>query len=282
MNLNLAALRAANTARLPRFLNNLGGVAHSTDDGSDWSPIMWMIAMMGEVGETAEALDEGNDHDDHVRKLASEIADVQIYLDIFARRATDQPDYTKIGNASSLGECMEGSLFEAIMKLGRMCELHKKYVRGDIQLDDYRERRKLHTDALIYTLVSMTDKRADRTWAAKAGSGIDLAAATIDKFNRTSEKVKADVKLGENHVVVDGVASEASDELAVPMVSRGLFQRVTDGKAPIGVVLDVRWDGDTALSDHSQQLKMSNKGWWIDSKYRLYASPDEWRLPQGK
>lgn len=51
--LTFNTLRQANKARLPTFKNAKGERAHSTDDGSDWSPAQWLQALVGEVGEFA-------------------------------------------------------------------------------------------------------------------------------------------------------------------------------------------------------------------------------------
>lgn len=86
-------LRAANVARLPTFRNRLGQPAHSEADGSDWSDAEWLQAVTGELGELANEMkkrlrgDYADLPDAVIRhKLASEVADVQIYLDLLAFR----------------------------------------------------------------------------------------------------------------------------------------------------------------------------------------------------
>lgn len=89
--LSFADLRAANKARLPLFKNKLGGQAHSTDDGSDWSPADWMVAVVGELGEAANVMKKirrGDFEPSEVvkvfRNLYKEFADVITYIDLLA------------------------------------------------------------------------------------------------------------------------------------------------------------------------------------------------------
>jgi NTP pyrophosphatase (non-canonical NTP hydrolase) len=94
--LTFDALRRANTARLPQFKNAQGEIAHSKEDGSDWTPADWMTAVVGELGEAANIMkkikrgDFGNRGEDNAQywdalgKLAKEFADVIIYMDLLA------------------------------------------------------------------------------------------------------------------------------------------------------------------------------------------------------
>ena len=86
--LTFAALRSANTQRLPQFKNKHGGLAHSKPDGSDWSPAQWLQAVVGELGEYANLRKkhERGDVDavEFQREAADELADVATYLDILA------------------------------------------------------------------------------------------------------------------------------------------------------------------------------------------------------
>lgn len=82
------ALRAANVSRLPEFKNGRGGPAHARLDGSDWTPLEWCGACLGELGELANLLKKLRRGDvtlDEIRgAVADEIADVLIYLDLLA------------------------------------------------------------------------------------------------------------------------------------------------------------------------------------------------------
>jgi hypothetical protein len=88
-------LRAANIARLPLFRNCHGEVAHSMPDGSDWSPAEWLEAVTGELGEYAnfhKKFRRGDiTCDEFMIHASKELADVQTYLDILARRCLDLP-----------------------------------------------------------------------------------------------------------------------------------------------------------------------------------------------
>ena len=92
--LDLADLRKANLTRLPLFTNARGEPAHAQPDGSDWSLTDWYTAMAGEAGELGNLIkkirrgDFGNDPDPATMdRVASEMADVLIYLDILAFRS---------------------------------------------------------------------------------------------------------------------------------------------------------------------------------------------------
>jgi NTP pyrophosphatase (non-canonical NTP hydrolase) len=91
--LSFSALRQANTLRLPQFKNPHGELAHQKPDGSDWSPSQWLQALVGELGEFANVrkkFERGDLTFEQYRTLAEkELADVQTYLDLLARRALD-------------------------------------------------------------------------------------------------------------------------------------------------------------------------------------------------
>ena len=94
--LTFNTLRQANKARLPTFKNAKGERAHSTDDGSDWSPAQWLQALVGEVGEFAnlrKKYERGDiTSEQYAVEAAKELADIQIYLDILATRCLDTKD----------------------------------------------------------------------------------------------------------------------------------------------------------------------------------------------
>lgn len=88
--LTFATLRAANIARLPQFKNKHGEPAHSSVDGSDWSPAQWLQAVIGELGEYAnlrKKYERGDlSHQEFIIDAAKELADVVCYLDILAKQ----------------------------------------------------------------------------------------------------------------------------------------------------------------------------------------------------
>lgn len=86
--LTFETLRRANLMRLPMFKNAKGGIAHSIPNGSDWSPLEWVGAVVGELGELSNILKKvkrGDVSAEEVQQaVANELADVQTYLDILA------------------------------------------------------------------------------------------------------------------------------------------------------------------------------------------------------
>lgn len=88
MSLSFRTLRTANIARLSEFKNAKGELAHSSPDGSDWSPAQWLQALVGEVGEYAnlrKKYERGDfDKATFVEAASKELADIQIYLDLLA------------------------------------------------------------------------------------------------------------------------------------------------------------------------------------------------------
>lgn len=90
MSLRFSTLRLANLERLPQFRDRRGNLCHSEPDGSDWSPADWMVAVVGEVGELASNLKQVRRGDvslEEMRpKIAKEMADIVIYLDIMAKQ----------------------------------------------------------------------------------------------------------------------------------------------------------------------------------------------------
>jgi NTP pyrophosphatase (non-canonical NTP hydrolase) len=88
--LTFGRLRAANIQRLPLFKNTLGIAAHTTRDGSDWSPAQWLQALVGELGEYAnqrKKFERGDIAQTTFYAAASEeLADVAVYLDLLACR----------------------------------------------------------------------------------------------------------------------------------------------------------------------------------------------------
>lgn len=92
--LSFDTLRRANVARLPQFKNKHGQLAHSQPDGSDWSPAQWLQALVGELGELANIRKKFERGDltfaEYEIEATKELADVQCYLDILARRCLDE------------------------------------------------------------------------------------------------------------------------------------------------------------------------------------------------
>jgi len=89
--LTFNTLRGANLERLKEFKNAKGLPAHCKPDGSDWLLSQWSNATCGELGEAANIIKKIEREDftlEEVRgRLANELADVVIYLDLLAHRA---------------------------------------------------------------------------------------------------------------------------------------------------------------------------------------------------
>jgi hypothetical protein len=118
--LSFDTLRMANIARTGKFKNAKGGLAHRALDGSDWSPSQWLQAVTGELGEFAnirKKFERGDMGFGEYKVLAAkELADVQCYLDILARRCLDhalpgQPRYVDPSGVD-LGEATRDKLNE--------------------------------------------------------------------------------------------------------------------------------------------------------------------------
>src|SRR6267142_445296 len=86
--LTFRTLRDGNVKRLPLFKRKDGKPACMKVDGSDWSPASWLQAVIGELGEYANLRKKVERGDFTLAKakdkLASELADVVIYLDLLA------------------------------------------------------------------------------------------------------------------------------------------------------------------------------------------------------
>ncbi len=86
--LSFQTLREANLKRVGHFKNARGEPAHSSADGSDWTPAQWAQAVMGELGEYAnlrKKFERGDiDGVEFTTKAAEELADVVTYLDLLA------------------------------------------------------------------------------------------------------------------------------------------------------------------------------------------------------
>lgn len=199
--LSLQALRGANRARLPQFRNKLGELAHSERDGSDWSPAMWFLALVGELGELAElreAYEQGTlTEAAYSAAVAGELADVVTYLDLFAARCLDRTGRQKPNEAD-----FAQTLMSLVADLGTWANAAKKRVRGDIDsdaLNRYSEHLAgvvesvMHLDhAMSFGFVHGGALQAVLPGGAHA-TGVDLSVATANKFNDVSLRVGANV-----------------------------------------------------------------------------------------
>ena len=217
MNLDFGILREANIARLPLFRNKHDQFAHSKPDGSDWSPAQWLQALLGELGEwAAERMAYEAGHIDKAtfeERSGKELADVQIYLDILARRSLDTlttyPDPNKTEPKICQGYPFEDSPAQALMEmisvLGIYANARKKLDRGDISKREFLPLKREMAAKAKY-LAHQLDT-PDMTAHPHPGDvvevahpdGVDLGQATVDKFNEVSKRVKATVFIHYDH-----------------------------------------------------------------------------------
>jgi NTP pyrophosphatase (non-canonical NTP hydrolase) len=100
--LTISALQKASMKRIPHFRNAQGQLAHSKEDGSDWSLAEWLNSVLGELGEAANELKKfrRGDHpsQEHFQvRFGCELADVLCYLVITAAQADiDLETYVKL------------------------------------------------------------------------------------------------------------------------------------------------------------------------------------------
>lgn len=180
-------LRQANIARLPQFKNSQGGLAHSLSDGSDWSPADWLQAVIGELGEYAnirKKFQRGDiDFDEYRAAAAKELADVQCYLDIMARRCLDVDHPVR----QYVVQDFEGK------ELSRHCTSRIEAERERLNLQALLSGQDLLIKALPAKHVTETHS-----------TGVDLGQATLNKFNEVSRRVGSTVFLGEEGVRYEG------------------------------------------------------------------------------
>lgn len=128
--LTFTALREANVARLPQFRNALGELSHSKADGSGWTPAQWMQAVIGELGEYANFRKKYERGDMSLGEFAvharKEIADVQTYLDILARRCLDSREGVPHPVGVDLGEATRDKFNEVSIRVGSNVFLDKE------------------------------------------------------------------------------------------------------------------------------------------------------------
>ena len=136
--LSFDTLRQANAARLPLFKNRKGELAHRKPDGSDWSPAQWLQALCGELGDYAnirKKYERGDlSAEEFAVEAAKELADVQTYLDILARRCLDI-EGTAHPCGVDLGKATRDKFNEVSRRVGcavRITESDTWHVQGDV------------------------------------------------------------------------------------------------------------------------------------------------------
>lgn len=191
MTLTFAALRAANLAR------------QRACPDYDWSLTDWIIATGGEVGEVLNVVKKLTRADDGlpgnarlpselIADLADELADAVIYLDLALARAGDPA----LVDSPLLGDTLGWSRLSGFDTL------------RDTTLWDWREAAAVVrqvASSLLLPLGRLAEEGGDEENAIADlltgldclafAAGIDLGAAVVSKFNRSSEKLGYDVKL---------------------------------------------------------------------------------------
>lgn len=210
-NLSFNALRQANAMRLPQFKNKHGEFAHSKPDGSDWTPAQWFQALIGEVGELADARLDFERGDGDPSNIGKEAADVQAYLDIFARRGLDKVrgDFWHPHNQSPAR-----LLMVAMADIGAYANARKKLERGDLDQSEFTARaREFLTGAMLALgalAIRLGENAVNAPYVGGAHpTGIDLGQATEDKFNEVSRRVGSSVALRDGVVVNDSTVEAA-------------------------------------------------------------------------
>lgn len=194
LDLSLGTLRAANVARIPQFTNRHGQPAHSKPDGSDWTPAQWLQALVGEIGEFAEArlkYEVDGMAEEYGSAASKELADVQTYLDIVALRSLDT-----VPQLESAEQADAAQRFMVVMSnLGQYANLRKKLDRGDVDLEEFNHVAPLMLNAAIQAITMLMVNGPANAVVEPHAEGVHLGMATADKFNEVSERVKSTVRL---------------------------------------------------------------------------------------
>lgn len=196
--LTFSTLTEVNKARLPHFKNRAGEFAHSTMDGSCWTPSQWLEAVFGELGELFQVrldFEDGKIGVEELERCATqENADTVIYAEIESRRILDITDNT--------GEPEDASkvLVRIVATLGMYANKHKKCVRGDITEEEFEKER---TEAVGQTMVLLKQLLVAPIFPTQQvtgphPTGIDLGQAVTDTFNDVSRRVSSSVVIEDN------------------------------------------------------------------------------------
>jgi len=203
--LTLKTLQLASKQRIPLFRNRAGGPAHSSADGSDWSPADWLAATLGELGEFAR---ERHNYEtgqlaqaDYQARAPKELADVQIYMAALATRALDATSRRSPADRGSPAETLQ----EVVANLGEWANLNKKRQRGDLSEALMRPTGDELLSRAIELLQALREDPfmvASEPVTQASPTGIDLAEAVTSKFNEVSDRVGAPLYL-KNGTIVD-------------------------------------------------------------------------------
>lgn len=200
---SFADLRAANLARVPTFRTKSGSLAHPLVEGRpvgfDWSLLDWTMALLGEVGELANALKKLRRGDtpllDVREALADECVDVLTYLDLVAYRhgfsldealrrslvpnPTSPVTFEDVSAYPASSEPISTSLWMMHLgsTVGGLCRMAMSAPRHD------RMTQNLVAETCVYLFGLATSL------------DIDMVEATIRKWNAVSVRVGSPVRL---------------------------------------------------------------------------------------
>lgn len=170
--LTFNTLRQANIKRLPQFKNAKGQPAHSTEDGSDWSPAQWLQAVTGELGEYAnlrKKYERGDmDYGEFMNAAADELADVVTYLDILAKQLGIDLGRAVINKFNFISKRVGSSVFiesdgsDFYLKPTTMNQVHQHSEGEEFQPTAYRQikaypGRPLSKSDIIWKLVAKAE-----------------------------------------------------------------------------------------------------------------------------
>ena len=194
--LTFDTLRQANLARIPTFKNKHGELVHNHPEGNDWTPSQWLQAMVGELGEFSNELENFTVRETQmfVNAMAKELADVQIYFDLLTLQFKQYPvDKNRYVNAVMSSDYELISRYDLISSfriinrlisyLGSYANMQKKLERGDFKAHSHENTFKwiqIYIDTLAFK------------------NNIDLAKAVTDKFNEVSKRVGSPVFISED------------------------------------------------------------------------------------
>lgn len=177
-----AALRKASMARMPHFRNAKGELTHPPQGGNDWSKLDWQIAVLGELGETANIVKKLRRGDFSLeqcwQELSDELADTLVYTDILANQCGCCIEDLTPDSSASLGPQRDEMVQRRLMAIAHcLCA---------VDIESKSEQSKIHNQTIFQRMSYLL-------FSVAASLDIDLGIATISKFNQVSDRIGCDV-----------------------------------------------------------------------------------------